>query len=256
MPVFHAIILGVVQGITEFLPISSSAHLYLAPYILGWEYQGLGFDVALHWGTLLAVVWIFWRDYLAILKNPKMLGYLILASIPAAFAGFFLQKQIETGFRNPLVSVITLSGFAVLLWYADKNNNSPQPSLKFREGERGLSWGRILFIGAAQALSLVPGVSRSGITATAGLFSGLSREQAVRFSFLLSGPAIFGAGLVALKDLREVNTALIAGFAAAAISGFLAIKFLLRYVSRRNFNIFVWYRIILAIVILCIYLNR
>jgi len=249
MPVLHAIILGIVQGFTEFLPISSSAHLYLVPYIFGWEYQGLGFDVALHGGTLLAVLWIFWKDYLAVLKNPKMFWYLVLGSIPAALAGFFLQDQIENVFRNPLVMIFTLAGFAVLLWYADKKS-------KKADDLAALSPKKTLFIGAMQALSLVPGVSRSGITTTAGLFAGLTREQAVRFAFLLSGPIIFGAMLVEIKDLQSLDSAVIAGFMAAAISGSLAIKFLLKYVAGRNFNVFVWYRIALAIVILLVYLSR
>src|SRR3989344_7867421 len=249
MPVLHAIIVGIVQGFTEFLPISSSAHLYLVSYIFGWDYQGLGFDVALHGGTLLAVLWIFWKDYLAVLKNPKMFWYLVLGSIPAALAGFFLQDQIENVFRNPLVMIFTLAGFAVLLWYADKKS-------KKADDLAALSPKKTLFIGAMQALSLVPGVSRSGITTTAGLFAGLTREQAVRFAFLLSGPIIFGAMLVEVKDLRVLDSAVIAGFIAAAISGSLAIKFLLKYVARRNFNVFVWYRIALAIVILLVYLSR
>ena len=242
MEIIQAAILGVVQGLTEFLPISSSAHLYLVPFFFGWDYQGLQFDVALHWGTLLAVVWIFWRDYLEILKSPKMIGYLVLGSVPAGLAGFLLRDQIETVFRNPIVTVFTLSGFALLLWLADKKS-------KQNQNLTNLNSKKSFLIGVAQALSLVPGVSRSGVTTMAGLFANLSRQQAVRFAFLLSGPVIFGAGLVALKDLQEINSALIAGFIAAAISGFAAIKFLLNYVSKNNFNVFVWYRIVLAAVI-------
>src|SRR3989338_955427 len=195
MEIIQAAILGVVQGLTEFLPISSSAHLYLVPFFFGWDYQGLQFDVALHWGTLLAVVWIFWRDYLEILKSPKMIGYLVLGSVPAGLAGFLLRDQIETVFRNPIVTVFTLSGFALLLWLADKKS-------KQNQNLTNLNSKKSFLIGVAQALSLVPGVSRSGVTTMAGLFANLSRQQAVRFAFLLSGPVIFGAGLVALKDLQ------------------------------------------------------
>src|SRR3989338_2973377 len=130
MEIIQAAILGVVQGLTEFLPISSSAHLYLVPFFFGWDYQGLQFDVALHWGTLLAVVWIFWRDYLEILKSPKMIGYLVLGSVPAGLAGFLLRDQIETVFRNPIVTVFTLSGFALLLWLADKKIQTESKSDK------------------------------------------------------------------------------------------------------------------------------
>ena len=245
MDIFQAIILGFVQGITEFLPISSSAHLYLIPYIFGWEYQGLGFDVALHWGTLVAVLWIFWRDYLRAFRDRRFLTFLVIGSMPAAAAGFLLQSQVETVFRNPLVSVFTLTIFGILLWVADKQN-SPQPSLWQREGESGppsftkegaggssgtadnLSLSKSLFIGIAQALAIVPGVSRSGATMTAGLFSGMSRVEAARFSFLLSGPIIFGAGLVELKKIQCLSSALRLGFLAAAISSFLAIMFLLK----------------------------
>ena len=268
MTIIQAIILGVVQGFTEFLPISSSAHLFLVPYIFGWDYQGLGFDVALHWGTLLSVIIIFGRDYwryaralfrkspinqvtTELVSERSMAFYLILGSIPAALAGFFLRSQAETIFRSPWVIVGTLVGFAVLLWIADRIKDS-----RFKIPDSRLSWKRVLFIGAAQALAIVPGVSRSGATITAGLFSKLSRQEATRFAFLLSGPIIFGAGLVTIPDLENFSVALIAGFIASAISGFIAIKFLLRYVGSQNFNLFVWYRILFAGIIILSLLTR
>lgn len=266
MTIFQAMILGVVQGLTEFLPISSQAHLYLVPYFLGWNYQGLGFDIGLHMGTLAAVLFVFWKDYLRITKSlftpsprpssalptgrqargegdRRLAWYLVLGSIPAAVLGFLFEKQAETTFRNPLITVFTLAGFGLLLWYADRKFSSTA-------GVESLNSKKVLGIGAAQAIAIVPGVSRSGATITAGLFAGLSREAAARFSFLLSGPIIFGAGLVALKDLVIINTALIAGFIAAAVSGIIAIKFLLKYLTSHNLNIFVWYRVILAGIIL------
>ncbi|MDP3741481.1 MAG: undecaprenyl-diphosphate phosphatase [bacterium] len=264
MTIFQAIILGIVQGVTEFLPISSQAHLYLVPYFFGWDYQGLNFDIALHGGTLLAVLLVFGKDYLNILKelirplpNPphawggsrRMAWYLVLGSIPAAVVGFLLQKHAETTFRNPLIMVFTLAGFGLLLWVADKTSPSPQSSPLKGEEER-LDWKKVLGIGAAQAIAIVPGVSRSGVTMTAGLFSGLNRQRAARFSFLLSGPIIFGVFLFTLPDLVSVNTQLLAGFFASAISGAVAIKFLLNYLTRKGFGLFVWYRLVLAGIIL------
>jgi|SRR3989344_6238641 len=249
MTIFHAIILGAIQGLTEFLPISSSAHLYLVPYVFGWDYQGLGFDVALHWGTLLAVLAVFGKDYIRFLrKDRRMVWLLVLGCLPAAVIGFFFKDQAETVFRHPLVSVVTLVGFAWLLNLADKKTGE--------ENLNVLDQKKTLAIGLAQSLALVPGVSRSGITMTAGMFSGLTREAAAKFSFILSGPVIFGAGLVALPDVTQVTGQLAAGFLAAAVSGFLAIKFLLKYLNRHGFKVFVWYRVILAVVILFIYLSR
>ncbi|MBI4049844.1 MAG: undecaprenyl-diphosphate phosphatase [Candidatus Doudnabacteria bacterium] len=256
MSIFQAVVLGVVQGITEFLPISSQAHLLLVPYFLKWNYQGLGFDIALHWGTLLGVLAFFGKDYWNILTGKmgsKMFWYLVLGSIPAAAAGFLFEKQAETIFRSPLITVFTLAGFGFLLWLADRNPSlNPSP----RQESEVLNWKKVLGIGLAQAIAIIPGVSRSGATITAGLFSGLSREAAARFSFLLSGPIIFGAGLVASRDLVSITAPLIAGFLAAAIAGFLAIEFLLRYVSKNNFNVFVWYRLVLAVAVLLTILYR
>ena len=260
MTIFQAIILGIVQGITEFLPISSQAHLFLVPYILRWDYQGLDFDIALHWGTLLAVLLVFGKDYWHYLRalfavgqenqkmEKRMAWFLFLGSIPAALAGLMAKDLAETLLRNPLIMVVTLSAFGILLWAADRY---------LQRSERGeLTAGKAFAVGIAQAVAIVPGVSRSGSTITAGLFFGLGREAATRFSFLLSGPIIFGAGLVAMRDFTEISAALVAGFLAAAISGFAAIKFLLRFVSRNNFNVFVWYRLLLAAVVLGVVLYR
>lgn len=256
--ILQAVILGIIQGLTEFLPISSSAHLLLVPYFTGWEYQGLSFDVALHWGTLLAVVLVFWKDYLRYFRaffrtlykkdswtqpDSRMSWFLIIGSVPAAFFGILFEKQAETVFRNPLITVFTLSGFGFILWLADR-------IAKHAEKLEGLTWLKVLGIGLSQAIAIIPGVSRSGATITAGLLTKLDRESATRFSFLLSGPIIFGAGLVALRNVGKIDAALVVGFLCALASGIAAIKFLLKYVSTHNFNIFVWYRYLLAAVVL------
>lgn len=260
MTIFQAIILGIVQGITEFLPISSQAHLFLVPYLLRWDYQGLDFDIALHGGTLLAVLLVFGKDYWRYLRalfsagqenqemEKRMAWFLFLGSIPAAAAGLFAKDLAATHLRNPVIMVVTLTSFGILLWVADRYLQ--------RSARSELDGSKALGIGIAQAIAIVPGVSRSGSTITAGLFFGLGREAATRFSFLLSGPIIFGAGLVAMRDFVALTPALAAGFAAAAISGFAAIKILLRFVSRNSFNIFVWYRILLAAVVLAVVLYR
>lgn len=264
--ILQAIILGIVQGLTEFLPVSSSAHLLLVPYFLKWQDPGLAFDVALHWGTLAAVLLVFGKDYWkffsaflvsifgkgkissedARARDAKMAWYLILGSIPAALFGVLLQDKAETVFRDPIITVFTLSGFALFLWLADAKGRHAQ-------GLDSVGWGKSLAMGLAQAVAIIPGVSRSGATMTAGLLSGLDRKSAARFSFLLSGPIIFGAGLVASRH-AIFNLPLAAGFLAALISGVAAIKFLLRYLESGNFNLFVWYRIILSAVILLLVL--
>ena len=260
MTIFQAVVLGIVQGFTEFLPISSSAHLYLVPYFFGWDYQGLGFDVALHWGTLAAVLLLFWRDYIAYLKgffelfgksrnlqnqNQKLALLLILGTLPAAAAGFLLESQAESVFRSPVITIVMLSVFGILLWLADSYSKSPAEAKPVSY----LSYFQGLLVGIAQAISIIPGVSRSGVTMTAGLFLGLSRVAAARFSFLLLGPVAFGAGLVTLPSLGGVTAELIFGFLAAVFSGLFAIRFLLRYVSHRTYSLFVLYRLLLAVVV-------
>ncbi|MBI4054299.1 MAG: undecaprenyl-diphosphate phosphatase [Candidatus Doudnabacteria bacterium] len=256
--IIQAIILGIIQGLTEFLPVSSSAHLYLIPYFFDWDYRGLGFDVALHWGTLAAVLFVFRQDYWRYLKafflhlptsarfqNPDSLlaWFLIVGSLPAAVFGVILREQAETLFRHPLITALTLAGFGFILWLADRKAVHDQPLEQ-------LSWMKVLGIGLAQAIAIVPGVSRSGATITAGLLCKLSRQAAARFSFLLSGPIIFGAGLVTLPEITGLTAPLVAGFLAAAGSGAFAIKFLLKYLISKDFRIFVWYRYALAVAVL------
>ena len=259
-----AAFLGIVQGLTEFLPISSSGHLIVLPELFGWKglVGTLSFDVALHLGTSLAVVGFFWRDWVRILSrffallatnrknllaNPdsKLLLLLAAGSIPAAVVGFLFQDFIETNVRSMLLVGVMLVIFGLILWWVDK-----VATQKRKLGQVG--WWDALLVGAAQAISLIPGVSRSGITITAARFQNLNRESAVRFSFLLSTPAIVGASLLTFKDwwgagVSGSSPTFLVGFLAAAISGWLAIKFLLAFVQKNNFNIFVVYRIVFGL---------
>jgi undecaprenyl-diphosphatase len=252
----QAIVLGVVQGLTEFLPISSSAHLYIVPKLLGWPYHGVAFDVALHWGTLLALLIAFggeWlrlgRDAIAGAPDARNAAWrtwfmIALASVPAAVAGFLLKDVAETHLRSLPLQAATLAVFGFLLWWVDR-----RAPVK-RETTPG--WGEAMIMGAAQALSLVPGVSRSGVTITAGRSAGLSRVAAARFSFLLATPITFGAGLLKLKDLsHDLSPVTLAiGVLSAALTGFLAIRGLIRWLGRAGFEVFFLYRVALAALIL------
>jgi undecaprenyl-diphosphatase len=251
----RAAVLGAIQGVTEFLPISSSAHLYAVPEMLGWRYEGVAFDVALHWGTLLALLAAFWRDWLglaggALKGGPEggaarsTLLRLAVASVPAAVAGLLLQQEAESHLRALPLQAAMLVVFGVLLWLVDRT----------RRGGRSVDvpgWGTSLLVGAAQALALVPGVSRSGITMTAGRASGLDRVSAARFSFLLATPITFGAGLVELRHLPHDLPAatLAAGVIASAGVGLLTIHGLLRWLGRAGFGAFCAYRVAFAGVI-------
>ena len=268
MEIFQAAVLGLVQGLGEFLPISSSAHLVIAPWLFGWRDPGLGFDLALHWGTLLAVLAYFRKDILNLILGfwhslwpstrniqeniwQKLSWLLVIASIPGAIIGKLLESQAETVFRNPLLIAITLSVFGVVLLLVDRYS-------KKQKDLDHITWVDSLIVGLSQAFAIIPGVSRSGSTMTAGLALGFKREDTARFSFLMSLPIIFGAGLLKVGELGDgVSTpALIVGFITAAVSGFLSIKFLLKYLTTHDFKIFVWYRFGLAAVIIIIYLMR
>jgi undecaprenyl-diphosphatase len=255
MPPLHALVLGIVQGLGEFLPISSSAHLVLVPWALGWEEHGLAFDVALHVGTLLAVLVAFFGDWVRLLTgalrgaasgrpfgNPdgRLLGLLVLGTIPGAVAGLLLEKKVETVFRDPQLIAACLAAMGVVLFVADR-----------RSGERSLSAlspSEALLIGASQALAVVPGVSRSGITISAALFLGYPRDEAARFSFLLSTPIILGAACLKLGALLRApdHGAILIGVATSAVVGLLAIRLLLGYVRRGTYRPFVVYRLLVA----------
>ena len=256
-----------VQGLSEFLPISSSAHLIITPWLFKWTDPGLGFDVALHWGTLLAVLGYFWQDCWLIVKGffhslfkssrdlknniyQKLAWLLIIASVPGAAIGKLLESKAETVFRNPLLIAITISVFALIIWYADV------VGAKQKNLDR-VTWLDSVILGLAQSLAIIPGVSRSGSTIGTGLFLGFKRADAARFSFLMSIPITFGAGLLKLKDFHTgVSSAeLITGFLASAAFGFLSIKYLLKYLSNHGFKIFVWYRLAFAALILIAYFS-
>lgn len=253
MTIFDAVLLGLLQALGEFLPISSSAHLVLLPFFRGEAYQGVAFDVILHLATLLAVLIYFAKDWFVIIKDGltrprtqegKTLWLLALATVPAALAGVFLKDQIETVFRSPVSIAACLMVFAVILWLADRraDQNTDAP----------LSLKNLLIIGCAQALALMPGVSRSGITITAALLLGFSRPQSARLSFLLSTPVIGGAALLEIMHLSaaDINAPLIWGFVSAFLGALLVIGWLMKYIKTHSFNVFVIYRLILGMTIL------
>jgi undecaprenyl-diphosphatase len=246
----EAIILGIVQGITEFLPVSSTAHLILFPWFFNWsgEVDTLTFDVALHAGTLLALILFFWRDWIDIIfKKQKLFGLIVLASIPAGVAGFLLNDIAENDLRKPLLISLMLIAVGFLMLIAEKAN-------KYKNIEKtGLK--DAIIIGIAQAIAIIPGVSRSGITISAGLFRGFEREASARFSFLLSTPIIAGATILHIKDAftSQVNydfKVFSIGIITSCITGFIAIKFLLNFLKKYPLNLFVYYRFMLSAVII------
>ncbi len=265
MELSHIIWLALVQGLTEFLPVSSSAHLILVPSLLNWPDQGLAFDVAVHLGTLVAVVAYFRRDIVTLffswVKSMKPNGMspegrlawgIILGTIPAGLVGLAFKDYIEIYLRSPLVIAATTIIFGLLLWFADMRS-------KLVRNEYTLSWQDFLVIGCAQAVALIPGTSRSGITITAGLLMGLTREASARFSFLLSIPIIVLSGLSVTKDLVSSATAvewntLLIGTIIAAISAFICIHFFLAFINRIGMVPFVIYRWILGCVLLYVFL--
>jgi len=272
MDILQTIILGIIQGLTEFLPISSSGHLVLMPWLFNWKDPGLAFDVALHFGTLLAVLIYFRKDYWEIIKSvftlnnkkgeqceyPKVfLWWLAIATVPGALAGYFLENYAVTIFRFPLVIASTLTGAGFLLYLADRFIASTQNKNQDNNLKK-IGWKKSLIIGLAQATAIIPGVSRSGATITAGLFLGLDRISAARFSFILSGPIIFGASLLKFPEFISggLNFASILGILVATISGYLAIAGLIKFVQKTSYKIFFWYRLGLAILIVGLYFLR
>jgi undecaprenyl-diphosphatase len=268
MELVQVFVLGAVQGIAEFLPISSSGHLILVPWLFNWHDPGLGFDLALHWATLLAVLVYFWRDVVSIirgflqslfpstrdLKNDiyqKLSWLLIIASIPGAIVGKLLEEKAEGVLRNPLLVAIDLIVFGFILLIVDMWSKKQKDINQITRTDAVL-------IGLSQAAAIIPGVSRSGSTMTAGLALGFKREDVARFSFLMSLPITFGAGLLKIGDFRTGSTTpeLLVGFISSAVFGFLAIKYLLRYLSKHDFRIFVWYRFAFAALIIVLYIIR
>jgi undecaprenyl-diphosphatase len=266
MPIYQVVVLAIVQALTEFLPISSTAHLVLVPWLFGWKDAGLTFDVALHAGTLVAILIYFFRDWVQIighglglnvgqdpqLRNRGLLWLLAIASIPVGIVGLLFEKQADTTWRSPYLIGAMLIGVGVLIWIAERR----------RIGHKSLdkiSWGDGIAIGIGQALSVVPGTSRSGITIATGLFRDLNRETAARFSFLLSTPAIAAAVLKKAWDIHkegglppDMRVPVALGIAITGVLGAVVIAFFLRYLRRSSLMPFVYYRIIFGIIVIAL----
>lgn len=273
MTLFQSILLGIIQGLTEFLPISSSAHLVLTPYILGWNIPDEAefiFDVLVQLGTLVAVIGYFWRDLVGIIKafllgiwhkkpfaeSQARLGWLlILATIPAVLAGLLFKGLVEQAFSSPVATALFLIVTAIFLVTAERYGR------KVRNLEQ-LNWLDSIVVGLFQAVSLLPGVSRSGSTITAGMLRGLDRRSAARFSFLMSVPVMLGAGGLAVMDLFRLPDftaqlpTLLAGFVAALVMGYMSIRWLLGYLTRHSLVGFAGYCLILAAITLIVALIR
>ncbi len=265
----HSIILGLVQGITEFLPISSSGHLIAVPWLMGWKEHTIALDVSLHLATFFAIMFYFRNDWINIvregfasIKEKKIAGplerrlfwYIIVATLPAALAGLLAGDKIEEYFRNPVYIALTFGFFALVLYWADFRGKKEKPLGM-------LTAAKSFFIGIFQAVAIIPGVSRSGITISGALFLGFDRESAVKFSFLLTAPIIFAAGIYKINEIAAFTSASLwtsfaAGFAAAFISSIIAIRFLLKFVRTHSFLIFVIYRLAASAVLLSVSMIR
>lgn len=277
MTLFHAVVLAIVQGLTEFLPISSSAHLWFFPWALHWPDGGLPFDVALHAGTLLAVVLFFLRSWIELIlngfgirfpaqpssdqfqTNRRLFWLLVIGTIPGGIVGFLFERFIEETWRNPGPIAAAMIAVGLLMWIADSTSG-------LRRVLEHVNLGDSIWVGSAQALALFPGVSRSGITIIAGLWRKMTRETAARFSFLLSTPLIAGAALKEVPQLVRLHrsgglelplSTLMIAIAVSAVSGYAVIGLLLRYLQTRTLKIFVVYRIIFGIfILLLMFLHR
>src|SRR6476659_3954235 len=256
MTPLQAAVLGIIQRLSEFLPISSSAHLTLMPWLLGWEDPGLAFDVALHFGTLLAVLWYFRMEWLALIKaafgiittgrvetpEKRRVVYLIIATIPGAIRGYLLQARAESAFRSPQIIGAALIVMGLVLWLIDKLVDQRRILGEMR-------WVDSLLIGLSQVIALIPGVSRSGSTISTARGLRFDREAAAEFSFLMSMPIIAAAvimeGPKALAAEGLTNE-IMSGVVASAVSGWLAISILMRFVSRHSYGIFAFYRVALG----------
>ena len=268
MPILQVVVLAVVQGFTEFLPISSTAHLYLTSWLLGWQTESLDFDIMLHIGTLLAVLIYFFRDWVQIVaqafgvrydhdrdlhRNAALFWLLVIGSIPVGVFGLLFNKQAETVWRNPVVMGIMLIVVGGIMWAAESVGRKVRdmPAVNLADA---------VVIGASQALAIVPGCSRSGITISAGLFRDITRESAARFSFLLSTPAIAAAALKALYDMQKhgggLHTLLtmpfLTGVAVSAVTGCAVIAWFLQYLRYNSLRPFVYYRVIFGIIVLAL----
>jgi undecaprenyl-diphosphatase len=260
VPFIQILVLAVVQGLTEFLPVSSSGHLILVPVVTGWQDQGLANDVAAHVGTLVAVLIYFWRDVGRMLAGlvrlltgrvdagARLAGLLLIGTVPALIAGYLVDRYFTELLRHAAIVGWTMIGFGIVLWFADRIG------LTVRRVEH-MTVGQAIFIGLAQAIAFIPGTSRSGITMTAARLVGYERAEAARFSFLLAIPAISAAGLWEGYRLyqtgapEQVESALLTG-ALCVLTGLFAIAFMMQWLKRANFTVFVAYRLLLGGLIL------
>jgi undecaprenyl-diphosphatase len=273
MPLIQAVILALVQAATEFLPVSSTAHLILVPWLMGWKDQGLLFDIALHLGTLAAVLIYFAKTWIRLLflcfgrkvlppgpgepdhdlyANPRLFWYLVAATFPAGIAGVLLKDYVESVFRSPFIIGFMLIAIGFVLAWAERAGT-------FRRDLGHISLRDAMIIGFAQACALVPGTSRSGITISAALFLGINRSAAARFSFLLSSPIILGAAAKTALDVWKqggvppgMHTAFLTGIAVSGIAGYAVIAFFIRYLQVRTMRIFIYYRIVFGIIVLAL----
>lgn len=269
MTIIQGIILGIVQGLTELLPISSSAHLALIPWIFNWSIPE-SFDVALHFGTLLAIGIFFFKDWLKLIaggynqvvkkeKTPegRMFWYIVIATIPGGIIGFVLDHFMQGILSKPIIIAIALIAMGIVLYLVDKN-------CKSKTEYKDMTFKQTFLIGISQCLAFIPGVSRSGITMTTGRALGVKRESAAKYTFMLSAPIVLAATIFKLKDFIEyfavANTvgiiAFIMGVIFSFIVGLLVIKFLLEYLRKGSFKIFAIYRVIIGIIVIAIYLVR
>ena len=260
MTMIQSIILGILQGIGEFLPISSSAHLILIPYLLGWQESSMAFDVALHFGTLLAVLVIYFKDwwnlFIGAIKNMKdkkqsnegkMFWYLVAATIPAAIVGFVLDDVIENFFRGQIwLIALFLALMGIFIYLGDKwsSKHYKGKEITFEK----ITLKQAFLVGCSQAFAVFPGFSRSGTTILAGRLMGLSKEAITKFTFLLSVPIIAGAAILKVGELA-ITAEVIIGILTSFIVGVLSIKFLLKYIKNHDFSIFAFYRVVIAIII-------
>jgi undecaprenyl-diphosphatase len=267
MPIYQVVVLAVVQAFTEFLPVSSTAHLVLIPWLLGWKDPGLTFDVALHAGTLVALLIYFFKDWVQIVgqgigfnwgsdpqlrQNPGLLWLLAIASVPIGIVGYLFDKQADTTWRQPYLIGAMLVLVGIVLWIADRRRIGDKSMAK-------VSWGDGIVVGIAQAFAVVPGVSRSGSTISAGLFRDMNRETAARFSFLLSTPAIGAAVLKKAWDIHKeggvppgMRVPMALGIVVSGLLGAVVIAFFLRYLRRSSLMPFVYYRIVFGIIVIAL----
>lgn len=266
MNIAQALILGVIQGMTELLPISSSAHLNIIPWMLGWTNSALfnidfeAFDVALHFGTLLAIVIFFAKDWIELIKGGykqvikkeksfegKMFWYLVIATIPGGIIGFVLDKFVGNKLETPIIIALALIIMGIILYVVDKKAKS---NIKYEN----MTLKQTFLIGLSQCLAFIPGVSRSGITMTTGRLMGIERQSVAKYSFLLSTPIVFAATVLKFKDF-VFSIPFFIGVFASFIVGIFVIKFLLEYLKKGNFKIFAIYRVIFGIIIIIRFLT-